>query len=1506
MTDIAEIISERVRYNHTAFYGVKIRLSDQLSGMPKITAKVKGIKVKHYDYSGNVTQTVWSNNPAWITLDMLTNRRYGAGLPLSRIDLRMFVEWAAFCSAKKLTFNGVFDSISNVWDACQIVLRVGHARFTSVGNIYSLTIYRASEPVMMFGSGSIIEGSLQLSWQSLEDRANEFEVEYFDRENDNKPAIVRVVNEKALDRGEPQRVSTIRMVGIDNQAQALHEAYFQKALNEHLIMTGQFEATVESLACGVGDVVLIQHDMPDWGESGRIKPESGRTLINVDRPLEISASPADMSFLILHPAVLRGTGVISNINTTNKIIYMTGLSTDIRGKRIRVGTKDLQVLSISGVGGYIEVVVDSVAGLSVGNAAELWDTDVIETRKIQAYDASKRQIRLAGPLSVDPQDFANYMVGKSTLTAKPVSITGISGTGEYKRSIKFIEYNHTVFDPENAQSTPIYSRPVTAVQHVRDLRVTEEVTMRTGSLVSDIVVSWLKPADGNYAGAQIYMSRNGGPLLRHGTASAGATVYHTTAVYGESLVFKVVAYDGAGRVADFDTAPIFGYNVIKSSDLPPVVQNFRATLGMDGVELMWDWIDDPDIAGYEIREGASWGAGRKLVEKLASNRFFSTEKDHSYVYWIKATDVTGKQSPAAAMATVTDMLKPAMPTSVDIETSSFVIKLMPNGLSPGALWEFRRSDAPLALNMIEANSVKVGLGTELVDTGLRYGTTYYYYIRGVNAFAVGDWYPVQATTKTDIPEILEALAGQVRESHLWGELNKRIDLIDGPASLDGSVAKRIALEQSARIAAITKEQGDRAAAISSETSARKTADSALASSIDTLTVAVNKNAADVSSEQKARADADTALASSISTVLAKSNANSASIINEAKARTDADSALTTQLNLVVSKANANTAAIANETKARTDADSAMASDISTLYTKSNNNSAAVVTERNARISADSAISSQINTVQSNLNGSISSVQQSLSTSITNVDKRVDGMADTTNLVANGSFYTGDATGWTSVSSATDIVAGIDRGGVIAANYMMRFPDNDVAYTPRSTTVPVRSGEKFGVSFDYAHGGTGATNRFRAFVQWIDASGATVANHYGVIKNATFAWQRYEPHVFTAPSNATSARFGFQRLNANTGTGYATNLVANRVDAVLGAQYTLRLDVNGFVSGFGAYNDGTTSDFGVIANRFYVAAPGSTSGALPFLVSGNTVYMNEALIQTLTIGKLRTSTGGVVVSGNKIKAEFIDADNLDVRSSARFSGDVQSSNFVAGSTGWRIRQNGHAEFNQGQFNGTVNVGNVSGLGSLATRNAIAYEDLGGATAGIVLERANAASARVNDWMRPTSTRIDGNKIWTGDAYVDTLEIKGNAVTIPIIAHSAGVFGIPTTLYEWATVSQVTLPNLTAGIFMVDAGFIWQHKFVYSSVSPNSVAAQVRLIDNAGDVYFGPITFDQDETRERSQGGSQRSAAGSFSNTIQIGKGKEGRTLYLQVQRTDGGEFGGYIVNSRFISVLGAQR
>lgn len=156
---------------------------------------------------------------------------------------------------------------------------------------------------------------------------------------------------------------------------------------------------------------------------------------------------------------------------------------------------------------------------------------------------------------------------------------------------------------------------------------------------------------------------------------------------------------------------------------------------------------------------------------------------------------------------------------------------------------------------------------------------------------------------------------------------------------------------------------------------------------------------------------------------------------------------------------------------------------------------------------------------------------------------------------------------------------------------------------------------------------------------------------------------------------------------------------------LSAQYTLRLDVNGYVSGFGAYNNGNTSDFAVLADRFWIAPPNSTGKVKPFIVQGGSVYMDSAFIRDASIqegklgpisfGKIKDASGQPVttVSG-KLKVQNIDVDSLQV-TNANISGDLYSTNYSAGSAGWIIRRNGSAEFNDVSIRTTLYANEIIG-------------------------------------------------------------------------------------------------------------------------------------------------------------------------------------------------------------------
>ena len=121
------------------------------------------------------------------------------------------------------------------------------------------------------------------------------------------------------------------------------------------------------------------------------------------------------------------------------------------------------------------------------------------------------------------------------------------------------------------------------------------------------------------------------------------------------------------------------------------------------------------------------------------------------------------------------------------------------------------------------------------------GQTYYYWVRAVNQNGIRG--PINSSTGTlgqtqaDIPFILDLLEDQITSSELATSLSTRISLIDGSASVVGSVAHQVAqeaiergtallAESTARATALTSEASARSAAISAETTARVSAISA--------------------------------------------------------------------------------------------------------------------------------------------------------------------------------------------------------------------------------------------------------------------------------------------------------------------------------------------------------------------------------------------------------------------------------------------------------------------------------------------------------------------------------------------------------------------------------------------------------------------------------------------------------------------------------------------------------
>lgn len=201
---------------------------------------------------------------------------------------------------------------------------------------------------------------------------------------------------------------------------------------------------------------------------------------------------------------------------------------------------------------------------------------------------------------------------------------------------------------------------------------------------------------------------------------------------------------------------------------------------------------------------------------------------------------------------------------------------------------------------------------------------------------------------------------------------------------------------------------------------------------------------------------------------------------------------------------------------------------------------------------------------------------------------------------------------------------------------------------------------------------------------------------------------------------------------------------NRVDGELeniGARWSVNLNVNGLIGGFGTYNDGNNVQAGFDVDSFWVGRTNANKRK-PFIIEGNEVLIDEAVINSLTFNKLQDATGNFVVDNNgQIKAQYL---RTEVVYGGAFTGYAWP---AAGSKGFYLGP-------QGLLLGNANGDNGSGT----VRGYLQLTDDG---------RVYAPGLSIEDNVLTVRGDVQATSINAGSAnIVSTLNIAGNAVTFPV--------------------------------------------------------------------------------------------------------------------------------------------
>ena len=356
---------------------------------------------------------------------------------------------------------------------------------------------------------------------------------------------------------------------------------------------------------------------------------------------------------------------------------------------------------------------------------------------------------------------------------------------------------------------------------------------------------------------------------------------------------------------------------------------------------------------------------------------------------------------------------------------------------------------------------------------------------------------------------------------------------------------------------------------------------------------------------------------------------------------------------------------------------------------------------------------------------------------------------------------------------------------------------------------------------------------------------------------------------TATSNITSLSGALTALttvvgDTNAGLYYETGLnttsgaantaaVATNLTSIGGlhAQYTVKINNNGHLSGFGLasttspYDGAVHSEFAVLADKFLIATPGNTT-SVPFLVSGGTVFMNSAYIEDAAITNAKignTIQSASWNSSTKAGWQLDKAGNISGKSITMYdaSGNVllSSASGVAadilnGSQLW-TEINGSTKPADNATVGATWGSNLSGqpsdtilLNANTTPSDIGY--LGALNATYGATWSSNLTGQPSDTALLNSNTTWANVAGTTNAPANnaTNTTNTNQLTDGAGLGSSAAWANVTGISNWASLSQITVSNAStyiASAAIVDAqiGNLSAVKITTGSLSAARIAA-----------------------------------------------------------------------------------
>lgn len=390
---VVGVIDRSFRYPNTALLGIKIG-AENFSAVPRVSADLMGMKIKipsNYNpysrqYSGiwdGSFKTDWSNNPAWVFYDLLTNTRYGAGSFISEanVDRYSLFPIAQYCD--ELVPNGrggteprfVFNAyITDRGEAYEVLNALASAfrgmLYFSEGSIVAIqdkpkSVTKIFTPANVIQktdeSGNVTEPPFVYEGTARRARKTIALVSWNDPDDNYKSKIEYVEDRDGLAR-YGYHETEVRAFGTTSQGQAQRIGRWILLTNQLETEMVTFRVATEGFFVLPGEIIGVA-DPAKGGKryGGRVVSGSSSSSIAIDAPFTI-ASGASYSLSIALPGSVETRVVVNAPGATSTISVSPAFSAAPEAGAVWIlqengsGLRRFRVISVNEDDGMVTVL----------------------------------------------------------------------------------------------------------------------------------------------------------------------------------------------------------------------------------------------------------------------------------------------------------------------------------------------------------------------------------------------------------------------------------------------------------------------------------------------------------------------------------------------------------------------------------------------------------------------------------------------------------------------------------------------------------------------------------------------------------------------------------------------------------------------------------------------------------------------------------------------------------------------------------------------------------------------------------------------------------------------------------------------------------------------------------------------------------------------------------------------------------------------------------------------